>query len=141
MASVAMSVFRRHLVIQFPSWVLAAIILYGLSRWAGLPPAAGVVLWIAYLAKDLLLYRFLRSAYEPGPSPGPERLVGLQGRAESDSYVRVHGELWKASPVNDSPSLKAGDSVLVEAAHGMRLMVRVRDQGGRKPQVKDGERV
>lgn len=124
-----MSVFRRYLLIQLPSWVLAAVILYALSRWAGLPPLAGVILWIAYLAKDLLLYRFLRSAYEPGPSPGPERLVGLRGRAESDVWVRVNGELWEAFPGKGSPRFQQGDPVIVEAARGMRLMVRVRRRG------------
>ena len=120
-----MTVFQRYLLIQLPAWALAAIVLYGLHRWAGLPAAAGAVLWVAYVAKDLFLFRFLRRAYEPGAAAGPERLVGLRGRVASSGYVRVNGELWKASPVNDSPPPAEGDSVQVEAARGMELVVRV----------------
>jgi len=120
-----MTVFRRYLLIQSPSWVLAAIVLYALHRWAGLPVLAGLALWVAYLVKDFVLFRFLRSAYEPGPGVGAERLVGLSGRAERDGYVRVNGELWHAIPANDSPPLVEGAQVWVEAAHRMRLVVRV----------------
>ena len=120
-----MTVFRRYLLFQLPSWVLAAIVLYGLYRWAGLPAVAAPALWGAYLVKDLVLFRFLRKAYEPGPGAGSERLIGLDGRAERNGYVRVRGELWLASVADGSPPMREGAMVRVEDAEGMRLVVRV----------------
>lgn len=120
-----MTVFTRYLLYQLPAWVMAAIVGYLLCRWDVLPPVAAVALWVAYLAKDLFLFRFLRRAYEPGPGAGSERLIGLTGRAERNGYVRVRGELWRAGVADGSPALREGAAVVVEDAEGMRLVVRV----------------
>lgn len=120
-----MTVFTRYLLYQLPGWVLAAIAGYLLCRWDVLPPSAAIALWVAYLAKDLFLFRFLRTAYEPGPGAGSERLIGLSGRAERNGYVRVKGELWRAVVADGSPALTEGAAVIVEDAEGMQLVVRV----------------
>lgn len=121
----ALTAPQRYLLIQIPSWVLAAIIVYALERWTGLPWWGAAALWGAYVVKDIVLFPFLRAAYEEGPGHGAERLVGKTGRAEHNGYVRVQGELWQAEVASGSPPVATGDRVRVESARGMKLVVRV----------------
>jgi membrane protein implicated in regulation of membrane protease activity len=114
-----MTVRQRYLLIQLPGWVLAVIVLYALWRWAGLPVWGAILLWLAFVVKDLA-----RRAYEPSPATGPERLVGAEGRAAPNGYVHVRGELWRAAPEPGSPPLTEGAEVRVVGARGMLLIVR-----------------
>ena len=121
-----MKVFRRYLLIQTPSWVLAAVILTALHLWFDLPRWGAVALWVAYLIKDFILFRFLRRAYEESPGSGAERLIGTTGVATGAGYVRVRGELWRAEAAPDTLPLEEGAAVRVEDARGMTLWVRRR---------------
>ncbi len=122
-----MSVFRRYFLIQIPGWILAAIILYGLYLWARLPPWAAAALFGIYVAKDFVLYPFLRRAYEPGGKTGIEQLIGAKGTAaqtlDPDGYVRVRGELWHAEAAAESRPIPQGCAVRVQSARGMTLIV------------------
>ena len=78
-------------------------------------------LWIA---KDALLYPFLKSAYE-GPQPtGLESMIGSLGTAKENlmprGFVRVGAELWMAE---SKESVKAGQIVRVSGCEGMILLV------------------
>ena len=114
-----MSVFRRYLLIQAPSWVLAVIILSAIHVWFGMPRWTAVLLFAGYVVKDFALFPVLRRAYEPSGGTGPERLVGASGVMEGNGYVRVRGELWRA----EGAPLEKGARVRVEAARGMSLQV------------------
>lgn len=121
-------VFRRYLLLQVPGWILVALILAGLHRWAGLPLWAAVAAYAIYVGKDFLLYPFLRRAYEPDPRSGVERLIGQRGVAETDlnpdGFVRVRGELWGAELEPAGAMARRGEPVVVTAARGMTLRVR-----------------
>lgn len=114
-----MSAFRRYILIQVPSWVLAVIILSAIHVWFGMPRWAAVLLFVGYVVKDFALFPVLRRAYEPTTGTGPERLVGAPGVMEGNGYVRVRGELWRA----ECASLQKGTKVRVEGARGMSLQV------------------
>ncbi|MCS6953067.1 MAG: NfeD family protein [Bryobacterales bacterium] len=121
-------VFRRYLLLQIPGWILVALILAGLHRWAGLPLWAAATAYAVYVGKDFLLYPFLRRAYEPDPRSGVERLVGQRGVAETDlspdGFVRVRGELWGAELEPAGARALRGDPIVVTGARGMTLRVR-----------------
>lgn len=121
-------VFRRYLLLQVPGWILVALILAGLHRWAELPLWAAATAYAIYVAKDFLLYPVLKRAYEPDPRSGVERLVGERGVAETDlnpdGFVRVRGELWGAELEPARTMARRGEPVLVTAARGMTLLVR-----------------
>ena len=86
----------------------------------------------ADLAKDLVLYRFLRHAYADGPSEviGPEVLVGARGVAEGDlapsGYVRVRGERWRAEAL--APGIAGGAAVIVRRVRGLSVQVEPLDE-------------
>ena len=102
-----MSPWLKYLLFQIPGWIGAAIIAMMAVHWQWLTwpiAAAGIAVWVV---KDLLMFPFLRRAYEPDVT-GAARLAGERGVAEGDltprGYVRVRGELWRAAAVShDEP--------------------------------------
>ena len=83
-----------------------------------------MLLWVA---KDAILYPFLKPGYETRVKTGSERLVGLIGIAKQDlgpdGYVLVNGELWKAVADPPDTPIPTGADVRVNAAHDMLLTV------------------
>ena len=122
----------KYLLLQIPGWAAAALILWLLWSWIGLPAWAAIGLFVADLAKDLVLYRFLRHAYADGPSEviGPEVLVGARGVAEGDlapsGYVRVRGERWRAEAL--APGIAGGAAVIVRRVRGLSVQVEPLDE-------------
>ena len=59
------------------------------------------------------------------PVTAPESIIGEEGIVEVDlspeGYVRVHGELWRASCPDGN--LRKGDEIVVTGLHGMKLTV------------------
>jgi membrane-bound serine protease (ClpP class) len=84
-----------------------------------------------WLVKDLLLYRFVRRAYEPDLT-GVAKLVGDRGVAEVDlapsGYIRVRGELWRAIVSPADNVVKSGTEVEIVSAEGMEVFVRAIDE-------------
>ncbi len=118
-----MTAFRRYVLIQVPSWLLAVVILAAIHVWFEMPRWAAVVLFAGYVVKDFALFPVLRRAYEPSDPAGAERLVGAEGVVEGNGYVRVRGELWRA----EGPTMERGVRVRVEKARGMTLSVKRKD--------------
>ena len=122
-----MSPWLKYLLFQIPGWIIAAIVLIGLVRWQWLASWVAIACFAGWLFKDLLLYRFLRRAYEPGVT-GAARLVGEKGIAEGDlmpsGYVRVRGELWRAVVSPPDRTIPSGAEVEIIDAERMELTVR-----------------
>ncbi len=121
-------VLRRYLLLQIPGWILVALILAGLCRWADLPLWAAFAAYAVYVGKDFVLYPFLRRAYEPDPRAGVERLAGERAVAETElnpeGFVRVRGELWGAQLEPGSAAVHPGETVVIVSGRGMTLIVR-----------------
>ena len=116
--------FLKYLVLQIPGWLLLLAIVLYLRLQAELSTLL-VGLWIG---KDLLLFRFLRRAYEGDPRVGAELLVGMRGVVVTRSlapegYIRVHGELWRAETQARGTRLMEGTIVTVTAGHCLTLTV------------------
>lgn len=122
-----MNVFRRYILFQAPSWLLAALAAGALERWAGLNWRIALGLWLAYVAKDFILYPFLRRAYEPHTPAGAAALIGQTGTAVEElrpgGYIRIRGELWRAELAAGTTSVPSGARVRVLSAHGLTLTV------------------
>ena len=126
-----MPVLLRYVLLQLPGWALASGLLYaGWSEWGLSGPLAlgGLAVWIA---KDFVLYPFVRSAYALAPSKliGPEQLIGSEGVAEDPlspaGYVRIAGERWRAE---SSEPVPPGGRVRVRSLRGLTVHVEpVRD--------------
>ena len=123
-----MSTLVKYLLFQLPGWVLAAVILSGLRYWVGIPGWVALGLFVLWVAKDLVMYPLLRTAYESGVKTGAERLIGARGVAQDEvsprGYVRVRGELWQAEVKPSDDPVLPGSPVKVLAAEGMTLIVK-----------------
>lgn len=122
-----MTPWRRYLLFQIPGWLVAAIVLLLAVHWHWLTPMLAAAAFAFWVAKDLLFYPLLRRAYEPDRT-GARRLIGERGVAERDlmpeGYVRVRGELWRATADSSEHPITAGTEVEVVGADRMEITVR-----------------
>ena len=123
----APSVFRRYLLFQVPGWIVAAALSAVSTRWPGFSWGTAALLFAAWVAKDLVLYRFVRHGYVPGDGETHRSLVGARGVAEQPlaptGWVRVRGELWRAHLPPGAPPVAKGARVRVVAVDGMEIVV------------------
>lgn len=123
-----MSTGIKYLLFQIPGWVLAGVILTGLRYWAGIPGWTALGLFLLWVAKDLVMYPLLRTAYESGVKTGAEQLIGTRGVAQDElsprGFVRVRGELWRAEIHPTDQPIPPGSPIKVLAADGMTLIVK-----------------
>jgi membrane-bound serine protease (ClpP class) len=122
-----MTTFQRYLLFQVPGLLIDAAVLAALMEWWNLPSWAAAAIFALLVAKDFVLYPFLRVGYETREASGMARLLGEQGvvkqRLDPEGYVLVNGELWKARPGGHGDPLEPGTRVRVTAHEGMLLVV------------------
>ena len=130
-----MTTWRRYVLIQIPGCVVTAALLTGLHRWIGLPLWVAATLFLLYVAKDFVLYPFLRRAYESNSKTVTEQLVGVCGRATEplapQGYVEVNGELWQARTSPGEKPIPRGTRIRVRAARDLTLIVKPDQDPGR----------
>ena len=122
-----MNPFLKYLLFQVPGWLIGAVLLVWLWPMSGLAPWIAVLGYAIWVAKDFVLWPWLRSAYESPAPLGVQSLVGAcgvtQGALSRRGYVRIAGELWEAEvPPGDLP-LPPGAAVRVVRAERMTLVV------------------
>ncbi len=137
-----MRTFSKYVFMQIPGLLAAALVLGGLSLFAGLPRGMAIGLFCLWLAKDLSLYPLLRRAYEPGVRTGAERLVGLRGVARQQlaprGYIFLRGELWNAEIEPGSAPIAPGCPVRVLAANRLTLTVALDGESASIPNSPSG---
>ena len=120
----------KYVLFQIPGWFIAATVLLFIARWQWLPNWLAVLGFCGWVLKDLLLYRFLRRAYEPSVT-GPASLIGARGIAQGDlapnGYIRVRGELWRAVVNPADNVVRSGTEVEIVSAQRMEVYVRTID--------------
>jgi membrane protein implicated in regulation of membrane protease activity len=123
-----MAVFFRYLFFQIPGWSITALGALALVHWEVIPRWLALLGFGGLVLKDLLMFPFLRSAYEGKAKSGSEALVGKKGIAQGDlapeGYIRIHLELWRAVTESANQIIAAGTEVEVVRAEGMRVVVR-----------------
>ena len=127
-------VSKRYLLLQIPSWILAALLLGALHRWLHVPLGVVIGLFVLYVAKDFLIYPYVRKAYEPHNKTGAELLIGCIGltkqRLDPEGYVQVKGELWRAVAAPPGQPIPPGQEVRIQAVSDLTLVVTlIQDQG------------
>ncbi len=119
------SSFWRYTAFQVPGWVIASVGGWLLHRWLEVPVWVASGILVVWVIKDYALYPVLRSAYDLDHTRPIDRLVGEYGTASDrlspSGYVRVRGELWRATSVN---IIMKGDHVEVIGLDGSTLVVR-----------------
>ena len=128
-----MQVWKKYALIQLPGGALIALILLALQDWVGLPAWAAAGLFLLYVAKDVVIYPFVRSAYESTEKKATDQLIGAQGIAKDDldpeGYVQLRGELWRARAEPSDMLIPQGSRVEVQATEGLILIVTVPREG------------
>ncbi len=125
-----MPVLVRYVALQIPGWSLASLAAYSAWNWWAVSWELALGALACWVAKDFMLYPFVRKAYALGPSKliGPEQLVGSLAVADDaltpGGYVRVQGERWQAE---SSRPVAPGANVRVRAVRGLTLQVEPAD--------------
>ena len=105
--------------------------LVGIGLWlfwgeTGLPGWMGVLFFVFWIGKDVLLYPLMRRAYESSETRA-QRVVGVRGVARTplapDGQVDVQGEAWRARAVEGEEPIAAGDAVIVRGVDRYTLLV------------------
>ena len=118
-------------LMQLPGLALLALVLWGLLDYEQISKRTASLIYLAWLIKDIVLFPFVRRAYDSGevPDSGPRGLIGENGTVTvalaPRGFVRVRGELWQAqlSQASDPQTqLTPGTTVRIVAAEGMLLM-------------------
>jgi len=118
----------RYARYQIPDVAIFALILFVLHQWVGLSLGLFIGLVTLWMVKYLVVFSFVWRAYDK-PRPGDvTSLIGTQGIAEErldpSGYVRVHGELWRAEVIGKTMAIEKGQTVLIERADGLTLLVK-----------------
>lgn len=117
----------KYILFQLPELAVVCVLAIGARSWVGLPDwaAAGIIaLWVI---KDVVLYPFVRIAYQPGSGGGAASMVGARGTAQEAlrplGYVRISAELWRAELRTGAPPVERGDRIRVTGVDGLTLVV------------------
>lgn len=123
---------RWHTIYSIISTIIETLLLAAGIIW--LLPLLGVILpwWgIAIILVVFIIYSYIMylighptTVFESVTAP--ESIVGNEGVVEADlapeGYVKVHGELWKAT--SPDGNLRRGEQIIVTGLNGMKLSVR-----------------
>jgi membrane protein implicated in regulation of membrane protease activity len=118
----------RYARYQIPDVAIFVLILYVIHQWVDLSLGWVIGLAVLWLIKYVFVFSFVWRAYDR-PRPGDvTSLIGTQGIAEErldpSGYVRVHGELWRAEVIGKTMAIEKGQTVLIERADGLTLLVK-----------------
>ncbi|MBW2396327.1 MAG: NfeD family protein [Deltaproteobacteria bacterium] len=120
-------VVLRYVAFQLPG--LAAITLGASAavEWMELPLNVALTAVGCWVLKDAVMFRFVRKAYEPGDGRTPRDVRDALGTAteeiESEGYVRIGSELWRARLAEGCESIAKGEAVRVVDVRGLTVVV------------------
>jgi len=117
----------RYTLLQLPGTLLLVLVLVGIRRWWDIPAWAAGIAVAMWIFKDMLLYPFVWSAYDWDRVTDNFSMLDREAivveRLDPTGYVRVRGELWKASVAEGDPPVERGATVTVREVRGLRLIV------------------
>ena len=126
-----MPTLLKYLLLQLPQWLGLALLLWFLVERTTVPRWVGIGFLIVWVVKDLVVYPFIRYAYEGNTKAGTEQLIGNKGvaseRLAPEGYIKIQGELWKAQAKHDP--IPQDEAVKVTGARGMTLIVEAESKG------------
>ena len=106
---------------------MVCVLAIGARGWVGLPDWAAAAIIAVWVVKDVVMFPFVRIAYQPGSGDGARSLIGARGTAEDalrpSGYVRISAELWRAELEPGASPVEAGDRVRVTGLRGLTLVV------------------
>ena len=121
-------VLAKYWALQLPAMVLVIVVLLAVEDGLAWPQWIVWTIVAVWVAKDAILYPFLWRAYDPSdPAALPYRMEGAKGiavdRIDPSGFVRIAGELWRAELSRGASRIEEGETVQVDARHGLTLLV------------------
>ena len=121
-------VVRRYVWFQVPGFVVVGLVAYSACHYFAWP------MWVVgaalggHLLKDVLLFPFVKNAYDDASAAPREQMTGAEATARESlsptGYVYVGGELWKAR-VEGGESVPAGARLsVVRVEDALTVVVR-----------------
>ena len=117
----------RYAALQLPGLVIAGVAAWSAIRWADVPPwlaYAGVGVWVA---KDIVMFRFVWRSFAPRDGNGLHDIRGRTGTVVEalapEGRVRIGSERWRAVGASGAEPIAVGARVRVVDIHGLRLTV------------------
>jgi membrane protein implicated in regulation of membrane protease activity len=117
----------KYILFQLPELSVVCFLAIGARSWVGLADWAAVGIIALWVIKDVVMFPFVRVAYEPSSGGGAASMVGARGIAQDalrpSGYVRISAELWRAELQQGAAPVEAGDRVRVVGVRGLTLVV------------------
>ena len=120
----------RYVLYQVPGWTVAAVLLWYARGWLGLSDGLAFGAWLAWIAKDAVIWPFVREAFEHRGEDADHHARALRGATAvakeaiaPRGLVRVGAELWRAELAGGARAIAAGEPVRVRAVRGLVLEV------------------
>lgn len=123
----------RYAAFQVPGWGLVGGGAW--LAWTHFGVDGGLALGVlaAWIAKDVLMFPFVRVAYAARDERGPGGLRGVRAEVVDaltpSGRVRIGGELWRARLRDPASAVEAGHAVRVEELEGLTLVVAPETEG------------
>ncbi len=121
------TVVSRYVLFQLPELLLVGMALLVLVGLNVLTANLGWLLLALWLLKEVVLFPFVRRAYEPSDPSGTAPLLGATGvvtrRLDLAGTVRIGPELWTARLEAGSDPAEVGTTVCVKSVEGLTLHV------------------
>lgn len=119
--------WMQYLLHQVPGWIAVGGAGALAAHYGWIAPLWAAGLLAIVVAKDLLLYPWMRVAYAPSRLHGPESLVAQRARVEHPldpaGRVRVGPEIWRARCEPCAGRIESGEVVVVREVRGLELLV------------------
>lgn len=127
-------VLLRYAAFQLPELLVFGTVVYAAHRWLGLSATLAWSFVAFWLAKEVVLFRVTRHAYEPDdgasdPLPKGAAAIARDGLSGEIGYVLIGPERWRARRAEGCPVIPPGERVRVVAVEGLTVVVD-RDDGG-----------
>ena len=118
---------QKYIVLQIPGAVMVGLLLVAFYYAGYISVGMGALLFTGWLVKDAVMFRVLRSAYEPGPPHGTAALIGKRGvvidELSPKGSVRIGSEHWSAVAADAAEPPGRGAKVRVVSVDGYIVTV------------------
>jgi membrane-bound ClpP family serine protease len=121
----------KYVMVNLPAAVLVAAAMLYLEARKGLPVWLIWGVLVAWILKDVILFPFVRRAYEGGALEHQrfiEEIGTARERLAPEGYIQIHGELWHARVVSGKGVVEQEGSVIVKGIQGLTLLVEPEEQ-------------
>jgi membrane protein implicated in regulation of membrane protease activity len=117
-------VLLRYALLQLPGLAALIVSLLLIRHWINIPTWAVWTFILLWVIKDLVLFPFVWRAYD---KRSPNAMSGSRGiavdRLSPSGYVRINGELWRASVTDGDSAIEKGAVITVRGMRGLTLIV------------------